>query len=256
MGELGNRIWRMRRDGGVLPRSETQDIATRDEAYAIQAAAVIASGLTPLGWKVAATSEAAQQLLNMGGPSLGPVFAEHLLDSPATVVARPDQSTGTECEFAFVMGQDLDADADVDLQTVTDAIDHALVAVEVVGCRFEGGIADAGALLCISDFSFGAGLVRGPVVADWRTVDFAAATARAILNGTEVAAGTGAAVLGDPLEALHWAAGEAARIGSPLRAGDIVTTGTMTGATPVKPGDHFTGDFGPFGTVEIDFVVD
>ena len=53
-----------------------------------------------------------------------------------------------------------------------------------------------------------------------------------------------------------WAAGEAARIGRPLKAGDIITTGTMTGVVPVKPGDQVIGDFGALGQVEVNFIDD
>ena len=37
------------------------------------------------------------------------------------------------------------------------------------------------------------------------------------------------------------------------KAGDVVTTGTMTGAVKVAPGDNVVGDFGDLGKVEISF---
>lgn len=252
MSDLPRRIWQARDAGGLLARADTQPVTSRAAAYAVQADAVAASGLTRAGWKVAATSSFAQQLLAMEGPSLGPVFGEFLFDAPCTVAARPEQSTAVECEFAFVMARDLD-ESEPSRDAVLAVTDHALIAVEIVGCRFEGGIKDAGSLLCISDFSFGASLVRGPMIGNWRDIDLAAATAAADVNGVRMNEGTGAAVLGNPLDALHWAAVEAAAIGLPLRAGDIISTGTMTGATAVKPGDKMVGDFGPLGRIAIEF---
>ena len=87
-------------------------------------------------------------------------------------------------------------------------------------------------------------------------MDLSAVDACAVVNGERGNTGTGAAVMGDPVTALVWAAGEAARIGRPLKAGDIITTGTMTGVVPVKPGDQVIGDFGALGQVEVNFIED
>ena len=249
---LGPRIWHARHDGSLLPRADVADITTREAAYAEQAAGADASGLTRAGWKVAATSELAQQMLGVPGPSIGPVFAEHIQDSPATAAAKTAHQDAVECEFAFVMGQDLVGDQ-FSRDDIFAAVDHAMVAIEIVGCRFEGGFAEAGAQLCISDFSFNVGFVRGPKIENWSDVDLSKAAAAMHLNGEKVAEGTGADVMGDPVDALRWAAEEAARIGMPLKAGDVITTGTMTGAVKVAPGDHVVGDFGGLGKVEITF---
>ena len=95
--------------------------------------------------------------------------------------------------------------------------------------------------------------MRGPKIENWSEVDLSKAPAAMHLNGEKVAAGTGADVMGDPVDALRWAAEEAARIGMPFKAGDVITTGTMTGAVKVAPGDHVIGDFGDLGKVEITF---
>ena len=55
------------------------------------------------------------------------------------------------------------------------------------------------------------------------------------------AAGGGAQVLGSPLKALGYLVRELARFGGePLRAGEFVTTGTLTPAMPAKPGQVWT----------------
>jgi 2-keto-4-pentenoate hydratase len=252
MGDLGARIWQARQDESLLPRADVAAMTTREDAYGEQAAAAVASGLTRAGWKVAATSELAQQMLGVPGPSIGPVFAEHIQGSPASAGAKTAHQDAVECEFAFVMSKDLAGDA-FSRDDIRAAVDHAMVAIEIVGCRFEGGFADAGAHLCISDFSFNVGFVRGPKIENWSEVDLSKAPAAMHLNGEKVAAGTGADVMGDPVDALRWAAEEAARIGMPFKAGDVITTGTMTGAVKVAPGDHVIGDFGDLGKVEITF---
>ncbi|WNJ99168.1 fumarylacetoacetate hydrolase family protein [Thalassospiraceae bacterium LMO-JJ14] len=252
--KLGRDIWQARKSGTLLPRSAVAGTAERNVSYQVQAAAADASGLTRAGWKVAATSDMAQDLLGMDGPSIGPVFAEHLYKSGDTLVARPEHGAAIECEIAFEMAEDLDDARITSINDLLDATKRALIAVEVVGCRFEGGFKGAGISVCISDFSFNAALVCGPEIDGWRDMDMAGVGAAITLNGEPGNAGTGAAVLGNPLLALQWAATEAQSIGLPFRKGDIITTGTMTGVTPVKPGDEVLCDFGPCGQISISFT--
>lgn len=253
MADLGSQIWNARKNGGLIAPSEIDAVGSRSAAYAVQAAAAQVSGLTRAGWKVAATSGLAQELLGMEGPSIGPVFAE-LIDEPgAKLEARPEQGTAVECEFAFVVGRDLDGDNEITRDDVIAATERAHIAIEVVGCRFEGGFKGAGSHLCISDFSFNVGFVPGPEITDWQDVDLKSVVAKMLLNGDVANQGVGADVLGDPVEALRWAANEANGIGLPFRRGDIITTGTMTGATLVSPGDQVVGDFGALGQLALSF---
>lgn len=247
---LGAEIWAARRDGGVVARDLSSSIGDRDDAYAVQMAAASASGLTRSGWKIAATSELAQRLLDVDGPALGPVFTDHIQDAPCQGTAIVAHGTAVECEIAFVMTRTPESPA---REYVLACVDHALIAIEVVGCRFAGGFQGAGTAACIADFAFNAGLVCGARIDKWLALDLAKVAARTIVNGETQSEGTGAAVLGDPLNALCWATEESARLGMPLVAGDIISTGTMTGATPVAPGDQVVGDFGDLGTIEIRF---
>ena len=65
--------------------------------------------------------------------------------------------------------------------------------------------------------------------------------------------GTGANVLGDPRVALTWLANALSRFGTPLSAGEVVTTGTCVVPVTVQPGETVVADFGPFGRVEVSF---
>jgi len=91
-------------------------------------------------------------------------------------------------------------------------------------------------------------------VPGWRELDLAASATRLWVNGAEAAAGSGAAVLGDPRTALVWLAGQLERFGTGLRAGDVVTTGTTTAPPAIGPGDAVRADFGPLGGLELSFA--
>jgi 2-oxo-3-hexenedioate decarboxylase len=64
-------------------------------------------------------------------------------------------------------------------------------------------------------------------------------------TGNEVERGKGANVLGSPALALaHLARLIASRRESPLVAGEIISTGTLTDAWPVSPGEVWSSHYG------------
>jgi 2-keto-4-pentenoate hydratase len=71
------------------------------------------------------------------------------------------------------------------------------------------------------------------------------------MNGDVVSSGQGTACLGDPLEALAWLAGTAARFGDPLRAGDVVLSGALGPMAVLRPGTAVHADIGPLGGVSV-----
>ncbi len=108
---------------------------------------------------------------------------------------------------------------------------------------------------CTAAFGLHGALVIGtplPVTADNRDA------LAALLPGFEltlrcgdevIERGVGANVLGSPALALAHLAGVLAgdREAAPLEAGELVTTGTVTDAWPVAPGQTWTSDFGALG---------
>jgi 2-oxo-3-hexenedioate decarboxylase/2-keto-4-pentenoate hydratase len=83
--------------------------------------------------------------------------------------------------------------------------------------------------------------------------DLLAVTGRAILNGAEVARGSGADVLGHPHHALAWLAGHLAGQGQHLRKGEIVLTGSLVQTLWVNPGDAVVMDLSGLGEVSVRF---
>lgn len=63
------------------------------------------------------------------------------------------------------------------------------------------------------------------------------------IDDAGIAAGTGAMALGHSLNALHYAAGMAITWGSPIRAGELVITGTCTGLVPCTTRTRAVGRF-------------
>ena len=81
--------------------------ATRADGYAIQALIERASARPPSGWKIAATSAAGQQHINVDGPMAGRLLAERVLLEGTTVSLGANRMRVAEIEFVFRMARTL-----------------------------------------------------------------------------------------------------------------------------------------------------
>lgn len=235
---------------GTLSRVRLQDIASRAEAEAFQAAALEALGGEPCGYKIGATSDEVQRLLKCREPIYAPILREHVLAS-GTTFPVPTGLLGIECEFGFVMGRDFPAaNETADVAAVRSAVAECFVGLELVGRRVAPDV-PLNETTAIADFSLDVAVVRGELLPDWEGHDLAVLPVRAALDGVTIASGTGAMVLGHPLNSLLWLAAALSKRGQPLRKGEIILTGTCTGITKVAPGQLFQGRFGDLPPVEI-----
>jgi 2-keto-4-pentenoate hydratase len=95
------------------------------------------------------------------------------------------------------------------------------------------------------------GLVVGSGTPFHADLDLRSVPVRLTIDGELAREGTGADVLGDPVEALAWLANARCRDGDGLRAGDLHNTGTATDIAPFKAGSVAEADFGPLGRVQL-----
>jgi 2-keto-4-pentenoate hydratase len=103
----------------------------------------------------------------------------------------------------------------------------------------------------LADGSGSGSVAYGPAIDDWRSADIAGQEVILRVDGRERRRGTARAALDHPLVALTWLANELSRAGIGLRAGDMVSTGTMTGMVRARANEEHVADFGPFGEVRV-----
>jgi 2-keto-4-pentenoate hydratase len=234
---------------GALPPDAVP--RTMDEAYRVQAEIARRCG-GYRGWKVGSLTPEARAAAGIDRPTGARLLTPFVHLSPARLSHARFVTPTLECEIAFEMAEDLPPRAEAYTTDEVIAATGAMrLAIEVADSRLPPrpptplNVADAGA---------NGAFVVGPAVPSWRSMDRGAIEAVLRIGGREAARGTAAKILGDPLRALVLLANNPPPYGPGLRRGDFVTTGSMTGMTPVAPDDAAVAEFGFLGTVEARFA--
>lgn len=239
---------RKRTNLGDLPGGLPTDDAA---AYAVQKVAVEAYGGQRVGYKIGATSAEAQAMLKTDHPFRAPLFAADCHDAGAAIDEPGYGLIGLEPEFALRLGRDLPARGRAySLDEVQDAVATVHPAFEIIGLRLPNELFK-NAVVVTTDFGANVGFAAGKGVEDWKGHDLSGIPVRALVDGEEVASGSGAKVMGHPLNALRWLANDLAADGEGLAAGDWISTGTCAGIVPIASGQTAVADFGPFGRIEV-----
>jgi 2-keto-4-pentenoate hydratase len=225
-----------------------------DAAYAVQRLLNkqrTTAGATVIGRKIGLTAPAVQQQLGVDQPDFGVLFDDMRCTQDVPVDIGRLLQPKIEAEIAFVLGADLD-DPAADAQSVRTAVDHAVPALEIVDSRIEGWDITFGDT--VADNASSGLFVLGHrrlTLDEFAPIDVEMTMTR---DGEPVSAGRGDACLGNPLIALAWLAATAARLGDPLRAGDVVLSGALGPMVEVRPGSSFSAELGPLGEVSATFT--
>jgi 2-keto-4-pentenoate hydratase len=245
---------------GLLPDGDV------DAAYAVQSAWVadqIAAGARVVGRKIGLTNPAVQAQFGVDRPDFGVLF-ESMACAPGTPIdsARTLQPK-IEAEIAFVLAEDLTG-AMIGPAEVAAATAYVVAALEIVDSRIAGwdiGIVDTVAdngssgLFVLGDRRQGLGrLDLAECAMTLRRVAAGSAGEGGSGDGEVVSTGTGASILGHPLAAVAWLAAAVRDHGSPLRAGEVVLSGSLGPMVSVAPGDAFLADISGVGQVSAIFA--
>ena len=216
--------------------------AVADEARRLR----IARGERPLGYKIGFTNRGIWARYGVFGPIWGPVWdstLERVDSGEASVSLAPFCEPRLEPEIMFGIARTPAVGAG--LPELFDCIEWVAHGYEIVDTHFAGwrfAAADT-----VADFALHGRLFVGPRVPaarfDRQRVAAELAAIRVVLacDGRDVEEGVADIVLDGPLHALRlWVDAMAAQPQRwPIVAGDIVTTGTITDAAPLAPGQRW-----------------
>lgn len=226
---------------------------TIEDAYAIQALVQgekLRGGRRLIGHKVGLTSKAMQRSSQIDEPDYGHLLDDMVLADGAKVPHAKFCTPRVEIELAFALGQPLRGPG-VSLTDVLRATEFVVPALEIVDARVQNPrkIFDT-----IADNGAAAGIVLGGRPVRPLDVDLRWIGGILSVNGGIEETGLAAGVLGHPAMGVAWLANKLGEHGVTLEAGHIVLAGSFTRVIFAKPGDTVHGDFGPLGSVAVQFV--
>jgi 2-keto-4-pentenoate hydratase len=235
------------------PVRELFESPTVDDAYVVQSLVHEAYGVERrrLGSKIGLTSVAVQRQMGVDRPDFGVLYADMALgDGEAVPTGRLIQPR-LEAEVAFVLGRDL-PERPVVLTDVIRATDFVVAAIEIVDSRIVDW--DISIVDTVADNASSGLFVLGGRPRRLRDIDdLASVQMQLTANGAVVSKGDGAACLGHPLNAVVWLVNELARRGAPVRAGDLVLSGSLGPLVPAANDTRYIASLEGLGAVRVDF---
>ena len=225
-----------------------------DDGYEVQKIVLARSGAgrRRVGRKIGLTSPAVQAQMQVDTPDFGVLFADMAYGDSQPIPFGELLQPRVEAEVAFVLGRDLPPH-EVTGPEVLRAVEFVVPAIEVVDSRIQDW--DISIFDTVADNASSGLFVTGGAprslgdIGDLRAVEMALT-----VDGEVVSSGTGAACLGHPLNAVVWLANVVAERGEPLRAGELVLSGSLGPLVPVEPGRTYEAEISGLGSVRATFT--
>ncbi len=244
--DAAGRLVRARAERSAIPQL-SDDIDGLDLATAYEVQRLQRPPGPLVGWKLGVTSRAKQAQVGVDSPIRGFLGPEHVLDIGEPLITAAHIQPRCEPEIVFVMGRDLSG-AQVTAADVVGATSGVTVGIEVLDSRY-------------TDYRF----TMPDVVADNASASrFVVGSPRPISdidlrlvgvvfekNGEVISTASGAASLGHPAAAVAWLVRSLAADGAGLRAGDVILSGGLTAAVPVRNGDVVVATIDRLGSLEL-----
>ena len=239
----------------VAPLTAREGDITIEDAYHISRQLLkrrTAAGEQIIGKKIGVTSKAVQTMLNVHQPDFGyltdaMVFASGA-DLPISELLIQPRAEG---EIAFILKRDLIGPG-ITNADVLRATDCVMPCFEIVDSRIEDwqiNIQDT-----VADNASCGLFVLGDNAVDPRAIDLVTAGMVVEKNGAIVSTGAGAAALGSPVNCVAWLANTLGELGSGLKAGEVILSGSLVPLEPVVAGDIMRVDIGGIGSASVRFV--
>jgi 2-oxopent-4-enoate/cis-2-oxohex-4-enoate hydratase len=250
---IGDELYACLRERRVVPPlTERFADVTIEDGYHVSRRLLdrrLADGERVVGKKIGVTSPAVQDMLGVFEPDFGWLTDAMRFDRKIPVSTHLIQPRA-EGEIAFVLAHDL-LGPGVTPEAARAAVATAHACLEIVDSRIEGWrirIQDT-----VADNASSGLFALGPGV-DPRELDLPSLRMVVHKNGRELSRGVGSAALGSPYAAVAWLANTLGRFGVPLRAGEVVLSGSLVPLEPVVAGDTMQVDVEGLGTLSVEYT--
>jgi 2-oxo-hept-3-ene-1,7-dioate hydratase len=233
--------------------SKTWPDITIEDAYAISSAVTehkIKNGAKLIGHKIGLTSKAMQQSSQIDEPDYGHLLDYMLMNDGAKVPHENYCVPRVEPELTFILKEPLKGPG-VGLVDVLRATEYVVPSIEIIDARVQNPrkIFDT-----VADNGAAAGIVLGGRPVRPFDVDLRWVGAVFYRNSEIEETGLAAGVLGHPAMAIAWLANKVGHFGTVLQPGHVMLSGSFTRPVWANKGDTLHADFGPLGSVAVQFV--
>ncbi|MGY0500346.1 2-keto-4-pentenoate hydratase [Nocardia sp. FBN12] len=210
--------------------ADTDDIGI-DDAYRIQNELIgrrLARGESLVGVKLGFTSRAKMSQMGVSEVIVGRLTDEMRIDDGGEVKLSRFIHPKIEPEIAYRIARDIDPDDPmVDIESYVDSVAPAMEIIDSRYRDFRFTYTDV-----VADNTSAAGYVIGT----WLKLQDVANRAVRLEVGAETVTGSTAAILGNPVRALHALLDISRRRKIPMRAGEVILAGAATAAIPLTAG--------------------
>ena len=197
------------------------------------------------GWKIGAPSLEAT-------PTFAPLPAAWIAPSGATLTGH--RFRGLESEIAFLLAHDVPPRPEpYTNDEVYAAVASCHPVIEVIDSALTDPTLPTVRLSKDADLQMHGGLIYGPAISNWQSIDFHAEHVTIAVDGAIRVDATGSNTSGDLLRLLPWLANHAATRTGGLHAGQWITTGSWTGCTTATDDSAVETHFSTAGQVTLRF---
>jgi len=239
--------------GMSVPRNGDDTPVPFDEAYPGQRAVFAAMwGQNRVaGYKVSLVAQEHRDMFGAGEPTFGRLPAVHIIPGAPDVALCSLRNPLVEPELVFRVVEDIPATATVEQIAASTTV---AAGIEVSESRLVRTSPEKRSLPdMVFDNSAAGRIVHATRWTRSDTMDLAAIDVSLAIDGQAVASGSGASVLGNPLNAVAWLVEALGRESRTLRAGDRISSGTFTRPEVAREGT-FTAEFSGIGTAQVTFT--
>ncbi len=203
-----------------------------------------------VGGKIGLSSKANQEKFGINEPIFGHLLASMVIPEGDPITIDSMFRPIVEPEISFLLSEDLKGPG-VTVGNVLSATAGVMPAFEIADSRYETPISRIEDN--IADNSGAAIVILGGKLTKIDNLDLRLVGMIFEENGEVISTGAGAAVLGNPAQAVANLVNRWADFNIGLKAGDIVISGTPVAAVPAEAGDSFNAIFDRLGTVSVSF---
>jgi 2-oxopent-4-enoate/cis-2-oxohex-4-enoate hydratase len=239
----------------IEPLTDREPDMTIEDAYAVSSYLLdlrIADGEKVIGKKIGVTSTVVQNMLGVNQPDFGYLTDCMVAEEgePLSISTKMIQPRA-EGEIAFVLKRDLEGPG-VTVADVLRATDFIVPCFEIVDSRIRDWkikIQDT-----VADNASCGYFLMGQEAIDPRRIDLSTCGMVVELNGKLCSTGAGAAALGaSPVTTMVWLANTLGKLGTSLKAGEVILSGSLVPLQPVNPGDYMSVSIGGIGRTAVRF---